>query len=153
MRKRVSVRAAYGLLLLFAAACGDAEDERTPSVVLEDFLETMDRSATSEDALAEAYALLDPADQRALSARAEQAELLTGRDFEPWQMLAQGRFRLRFAPAERAGMKSEIKGDAAVVRVVSEDGRSRAEVPMVRHQGRWRVRLGVSSATRERTEP
>lgn len=140
----------------FAVACGGAaEQDDSPSAVLSDFLEAMDRGVSSDGALADAYALLDRTDQRALSARAEHAELVTARDFEPWQMLVQGRFRLRFTPAERGGMTSRVRGDGAVVRVVSEDGSSRAEVPMVRQEGRWRVQLGVPAVTsaRERAEP
>ena len=104
------------------------------------FLEVMERSATDDAALLEAYGLLDQGAQRALAARATRTRALSGQAFEPWQMLAQGRFRLRFAHA-RGGMKERIDGERAVVVVSGSGAGQRAEVPLVREQGRWRIQL------------
>jgi hypothetical protein len=60
---------------------------------------------------------------------------------EPWQMLAQGRFRLRFSPASRRGMKETIKGDQATVTVTGNGPGERADVPLVRENGQWRLQL------------
>jgi hypothetical protein len=56
-------------------------------------------------------------------------------------MLAQGRFRLRFSPSSRRGMKEAINGDRATVTVTGTRPDERAEVPLVREQGQWRVSL------------
>ena len=108
----------------------------------------MDRSTANEAALADAYAFLDRGAQHELQARAEQAALLAGRDFEPWQMLAQGRFRLRFGPAEHGGMRVRVTGDSALVHVTSDDRRSQVDVPMVRESGQWRVKLEIPALQR-----
>jgi hypothetical protein len=121
--------------------CGSAEADGTPAEALSRFLEAMDRSVINESALKDAYALLDEQAQRELISRANRAGFLTGRKFEPWDMIAQGRFRLRFAPAEHAGMHTTVSGDTAIVQVKSENTRSQAAVPLVREAGRWRVKL------------
>jgi hypothetical protein len=131
--------------LIVVAACGGEVDE-APADVLSRFLDAMERSALSESALADAYALLDSGARRKLEARAQHAELVSGRDFEPWEMLAHGRFRLRFAPAEHGGMRTKIEGNQAVVHVTSDDKRSRADVPLVREDGQWRVQLAIPEA-------
>jgi hypothetical protein len=100
----------------------------------------MERSATDDGALLEAYGLLDQGAQRALAARATRTRALSGQAFEPWQMLAQGRFRLRFAHA-RGGMRERIDGERAIVVVSGSGAGQRAEVPLVREQGRWRIQL------------
>lgn len=127
-----------GLLLL---GCSDAPTDETPSGALRLFLEAMDRSDWDREALRDAYALLSPDARRGLEERAHTANTLSGRAFEPWEMLAQGRFRLRFAPRSRDGMVERIEGDRAVVVVTGDRDGERAEVPMVREDGRWRIAL------------
>ena len=122
------------------AACGGAGAPESPAAVVQQFLKVMERSGQDESALLEAYGLLDQSAQRALIARATRARSLSGQDFEPWQMLAQGRFRLRFEPA-RGGMSEKIDGERATVTVSGTQAHERAEVPLVREQGRWRIRL------------
>ena len=135
------------------SSCGTEESDASPAGALSRFLEAMDRSTLHEAALKDAYALLDAQAQRELSARAQRAASLTGRNFEPWEMIASGRFRMRFAPSEHGEMRTTLKGDSALVEVRSDDGRSRASVPLVRESGHWRVRLALpviaSASTRE----
>jgi hypothetical protein len=126
--------------LCFLAACGTVDADGSPADALSRFLEAMDRSTLNESALKDAYALLDDRAQKELRVRADRAGFLTGRKFEPWEMIAQGRFRLHFAPAER-GMHTTITGEHAVVQVKSDDGRSQVSVPLLHEGGRWRVRL------------
>lgn len=141
------------LMGLFASsACSSADAEKAPAGVLSRFLDAMDRSTVSEAALADAYALLDDGCKRQLRTRAEQATSVAGRELEPWQMLAQGRFRLRFAPADHGGMHASINGDSAVVRVVSDDRSAHADVPMVRENGRWHVKLAIPELRRAEPE-
>ena len=135
---RIACLLAFGLAA--GPACGRAGTPDTPSGVVRHFLEVMERSATDDAALLEAYALLDQSAQRALAARATRTRALSGQAFEPWQMLAQGRFRLRFAHT-RGGMRERIDGERAVVVVSGSGNGQRAEVPLVREQGRWRIQL------------
>lgn len=133
------------MFLLTLLACGST-DADGPAETLSRFLETMDRSNLNEAARKDAYAMLDETAQDALAERAHRAALVTGRKFAPWDMLAPGRFRLLFAPAEHGGMRATVKGDHAVVHVVAVDGKEKASVPMTREGGRWRVQLAVPSA-------
>ena len=114
------------VLLASGIACGRSALPETPVEVVRQFLEAMKHSADDESALVEAYGLLDQNAQRALTARATRARSLSGEAYEPWQMLAQGRFRLNFEA--RGAMRERIDGE-------------RAEVPLVREQGRWRIQL------------
>ena len=132
-------RSAIVPFLLLALGCG-ADGSETPADTVQSFLDAMDRSANDGRRLADAYALLDVQAQDELRQRARKAETLTGRAFEPWEMLAQGRFRLRFAPATRGGMRERLDGEEAIVTVTGSDG-ERADVPLVREDGRWRIRM------------
>ena len=124
-----------------SVGCGTGAPS-SPTDTVRGFLAAMDRSAGDARQLREAYALLDAQAQGSLRTHAHKAETLTGRTFEPWEMLAQGRFRLRFAPAKRRGMHERIDGTSAVVVVVGDAG-EKAEVPLVREGGGWRIRLAI----------
>jgi len=142
VRARAKASASAWLLGLMLAACGANNSDKNPAEVLAHFLEAMDRTAHDESAQKDAFALLDERTQRELTARAERTSSLAGRNFAPWDMLAQGRFRLRFVPAEHAEMRATITGDSALVHVKGDDGRE-AHVPLVRERGHWRVKLDV----------
>ena len=142
----------YIVICVFAVAllgaitcvgCGSPTADATPVQVLSEFLEAMDRSANDVDALQEAYNLLDIRARRALKKRAMTAATLAGREFKPWEMLAQGRFRIVFSPARRGGMRAKISGDRATVIVKGSERAQRVEVPMVREKDGWRVELKI----------
>jgi hypothetical protein len=139
----------HWLCFWLLCACGST-DADGPIETLTRFLETMDRSNVNESSRKDAYAMLDETAQSALAERARRAALVTGRSFAPWDMLAPGRFRLRFAPAEHAGMRATVTGDHAVVHVKADDGKDKASVPMTRQGGRWRVQLAVPVVRRDR---
>jgi hypothetical protein len=128
---------------LALAACGRAGRDDSPIATVRHFLEVMDRSADEDDALAEAYRLLDDSAQGALAQRALRTGMLSGRDYQPWQMLAPGRFALHFAPASPGGMHERVNGDTAVVTVTGDKPGQRAEVPLVRQHGKWRIKLVI----------
>jgi hypothetical protein len=149
----MALRNSFGAALLCAAvqACSGGDSEaRSPVATVRHFLDVMERSAGDEAALEEAYQLLDGSSRKALAERAERASTLAGRRFEPWQMLAQGRFRLRFAPASPRGMRERVSGERALVTVTGAQPSQRAEVPLVFEQGRWRIALPIPTM---RTEP
>jgi hypothetical protein len=153
MFRRIEVAQCWLLLALVASpACGSGEADG-PADTLSRFLETLDRSSLNDGARREAFAMLDETAQAGLADRAQRASRVTGRPFAPWEMIAPGRFRLRFAPAEHAGMRSTVTGDHAVVHVRAMDGKERASVPMTRQGGRWRVQLAVVSNGRREPLP
>ena len=128
---------------VFAVGCSNSPVEATPVQVLSEFLETMDRSGDDVNALRRAYLLLDQKAHAALEKRARMAETLAGREYQPWEMLAQGRFRIVFSPAQRGGMREKINGNRAVVIVVGDDNSRPIEVPMVREKEGWKVELKI----------
>jgi hypothetical protein len=135
--------ACAALLCATSQACGlGSSEQRSPVATVRHFLDTMDRSATDEAALEDAYRLLDGAARKALDERAERASTLAGRRYEGWQMLSQGRFRLRFAPASPGGMRERVQGERALVTVSGQKGQ-RAEVLLVLEQGHWRIALPI----------
>ena len=132
------------LCLALLAACSSQSGpaaQRSPSEVLRQFLAAMDQSASDDRALRTAYELLASPAQKSLEARAARVKSLAGQSLEPWQMLAQGRFRLRFSPASRRGMRETINGDRATVTVTGSGPDERADVPLVREHGQWRLSL------------
>jgi hypothetical protein len=149
-------RTRFGAALICAAAqaCGGGADEtKSPVATVRHFLEVMDRSGADEGALKEAYRLLDSSAREALADRAERATTLAGRRFEPWQMLAQGRFRLRFAPASPRGMRERVQGERAMVTVNGAQPGQSAEVPLVLEQGQWRIALPIPTMRSEPRQP
>jgi hypothetical protein len=150
---RFPVRSAWPFLVavLGAAAllgCNSDPDDRTPAGALRLFVGAMERSDRDVRALEDAYRLLAPEAREALRARAERAESLAGREMAPWDMLVQGRFRLRVPIDGQDALVERIDGDRAVVVVQGDDGVPRAEVPMVREGDRWRVHLDIPPVTR-----
>lgn len=131
------------LLALIVTGCEDVPTDETPRGALRLFLAAMERSERDPDALAEAYALLSEPTRRELRAR---ARAVGDERLEPWDMLVRGRFRLTFTPASGSrGMRERIRGSRATVIVTDARGRHRAEVPLVREDGRWRVVLELPS--------
>lgn len=137
-------------VLVSCFGCGRSPD--SPVVVVRDFLEAMQRSRDESPAIVEAYALLDAAARDALARRAERARTLSGRPYEPHQMLAQGRFALNFAPAVPRGMHERVDGDRAVVTVLGTKPDQRAQVPLVRENGHWRIHIDIPPMRNEPTK-
>ena len=144
---RLAMALCFGLGWVACVACSGASSaspggaQRSPSDVLRQFLAAMDQSAADDRSLRVAYELLASPAQKTLEARAARVKTLAGQSMEPRQMLAQGRFRLRFSPASRRGMRETIKGDHATVTVTGSGSDERAEVPLVRENGQWRLQL------------
>lgn len=140
---RFASRCAVLVCSLVLLSCGRAGGDDSPIGTVRHFLEVMDRSADEDDALAEAYRMLDDSAQTALAQRAERTSMLSGRDYRPWQMLAPGRFGLHFVPASPGGMHERVTGDTAIVTVTGDKPGQRAEVPLVRAHGKWRIKLAI----------
>jgi hypothetical protein len=123
-----------------AGACSRPPPESTPDGAVREWLEAMAAAGDDVRARRDAYALLGPAARANLAARADRTSLLTGQRVEPYEMLAPGRFGLRFRPRS---MKATVTDDRATVDVLGESRDERATVRCVREgtgeAAAWRV--------------
>ena len=126
-------RVIWGLILLtMMGACGETDPGVTREGAVRGFVDAMQRSRWDADAREEAFALIDEGSRDELARRASRTAALGRRGLEPWQMIAQGTFRLMFRP-----QVFEAAGNIVIVR---GDGQS-AQVPVVYEGDRWRVVL------------
>lgn len=131
------MRRALSIFALIAVACTRAAPDATPEGVVRLWLERMEASIDDPHAAREAYALLGPAARANLAERSERASRTQGRRVEPYEMLAEGRFGLKFRPKT---MTATLQGDSATVRVEGDDATSeRALVQCAREGGAWRI--------------
>lgn len=131
------------VLAIAAFGCARVPTDETPDGAVELFLEAMGRASDDPSARRRAFELLAPESQRRIAERARLASSLGSRRFEPWEMIAEGRYRLRFRPREVGGFTARVSGDRAIVVVRGEQSAERAEVPLVRSNGRWRIFLSI----------
>lgn len=132
-------RALFAFLLgLLFVACTRAAADSTPEGAVRLFLEKMESGADDARAMQEAYRLLGPRARNNLKDRAERASRGQGRHFEPYEMLAEGRFGLKFRPK---AMTSRINGNEAFVDVRGDAESERATVRCTREGESWRVEL------------
>jgi hypothetical protein len=129
-----------GLALAFVAVCGACTwpaPDATPEGAVRAWLDRMEASDEDAHAIREAYALLGPTARANLVERAERASRLEGHRVEPWDMLAEGRFGLKFRPK---AMVSKIDGEVATVAVTGDEPLSEhALVHCARVAAAWRV--------------
>ncbi|MCB9626789.1 MAG: hypothetical protein H6725_05420 [Sandaracinaceae bacterium] len=127
-----------------------------PAETLRQFLRLMDESAirsgpsgevlTDEDALKGAYGLLSAQTQASLRERSDLAASLAGGDYQPWDVLIPGRFRLRFQPVAFDETITDGHPRRATVRVRGRAAAEVAEVPLVEEDGHWRITLDIPHA-------
>ncbi|MCA9602420.1 MAG: hypothetical protein R3A78_06815 [Polyangiales bacterium] len=128
------------LVTCMLSGCGRPKASESPVEVVRAFVDAVRRSEWDDGALKEAYGYLAERSRTDLVARAERASGLAGRAFEPWEMIVQGRVRLRFRP-KASGYKERVGGDTAVVAVRGDTPTERADVRLVREHGAWRIVL------------
>jgi hypothetical protein len=138
----IRAAACFAVVAMVAAlaACHTRPDD-TPEGALSAFVTAMNASRTDITARERAYEMLAAPARASLAARAQRASQLSGYAMQPWEMLAPGRFAMRFT-FDPDGLSARIEGERAVVTARGPAG-DRAEVPMVREGGRWRVALGL----------
>ena len=132
----MSWRSALVGALLVLAGCARPAPDSTPEGAVRVFVEKMESSEVDGRAMREAYGLLGPRARANLKGRAERASRGQGRRHEAWEMLAEGRFGLKFRPKT---MTSRISGEEAWVDVVGEGPEEKASVHCAREGASWRV--------------
>ena len=138
-RRSVMIAIFFALLatVLFAGTgCSRAAPDATPEGVVRLWLERMESAAEDSRAMKEAYVLLGPRARANLKERAERASRGQGRRYEAHEMLAEGRFGLRFRPK---AMTTKIEGDEAWVEVKGDGPEERAIVKCTREGEAWRI--------------
>lgn len=122
--------------------CSRPPPDSTPEGALKLWIDRMDAQSSDPKQAREAYALLGPETRANLEERAARASRAQGRHLEPFEMLAQGRFGLKFRPA---AMHARIDGDTAQVDVTGDDPAvDHAVVRTAREGGSWRVELDLT---------
>jgi len=122
--------------LLLIAACSRKAADATPEGALREWLDHMEASVDDPREAHAAYGLLGPQARKNLEDRAERASRVQGRRVDPEDMLATGRFGLRFRPQS---MQATITGNDATVEVVGDDPAERAVVRCHKEGDAWRV--------------
>jgi hypothetical protein len=130
----------WGVALVLAG-CSHSAPDATPDGAVRLWLDRMEMSSEDPRAIKDAYALLGPSARANLEERARRTGQLQGQRVEPYVMLADGRFGLRFRPK---AMKASISGDQATVEVTGYDPTDHASIRCVhevnaRGVGGWRV--------------
>ncbi|MBX3205390.1 MAG: hypothetical protein KF764_09995 [Labilithrix sp.] len=123
-------------LVAGASGCSRAAPDATPEGVVRLWLEKMESAADDGRAMKDAYALLGPRARANLKERADRASRGQGRRYEPHEMLAEGRFGLRFRPK---AMTAKIDGDDAWVEVKGDGPDQHATVKCTREGSAWRI--------------
>ena len=131
------------LLVTLLLACSRPPPDGTPEGVVRLWLEKMEIAESDTRAMKEAYGLMGPKARANLKERAERASKGQGRRYEPYEMLAEGRFGLRFRPRT---MTTRIEGDEAVVDVKGEGADEHAQVKCTREAQLWRIEPEVPDA-------
>jgi len=154
MRARRFYRVVLGLVATAAlSACQRKPPDLTPEGAVRELLDRIDRIETDPTEARAVYDLLSAHTRQNLIERARRASTTSGRDIPPQDMLAPGRFSLRFEPRK---MHTRVADDRAVVDVTGIDPETdRAEVPCVLEDGRWRIEIPLPplAPVEKRPEP
>jgi hypothetical protein len=134
----MNARAAVAIVALATiTACSRPAPDATPEGAVRAWLDRMEASDDDARSIREAYALLGPAARANLEERAARASRLEGHRVEAWDMLAEGRFGLKFRPKS---MVSRVDGDVAIVAVTGDEPLTEhAKVRCAREGAAWRV--------------
>jgi hypothetical protein len=120
-----------------SVGCSHAAPNATPEGAVRAWIEHMEDSAGDPAEAKEAYALLGPRARQNLEARAARASQIEGRRAQPIEMLAEGRFGLKFRPK---AMHATLTGADAVVDVTGDDpAAEHARVLCTREGSAWHV--------------
>jgi hypothetical protein len=122
-------------------ACAHKPADATPDGAVRELLDRVERMETDPTAARAVFDLLSSTTRANLTERARRATSTSGRDVPPPEMLAPGRFSLRFEPHR---MHARIAESRAIVDVVGIDpDTDRAEVPCVLEDGGWKIEIAL----------
>ncbi len=124
-------------LVASLAACSHPAENATPEGAVRAWLDHMENSMGDPSEAQGAFDLLGPKARQNLAARAVRASQVEGRRAQAFEMLAEGRFGLRFRPKV---LHATVTGTDAVVDVTGDDpGTEHARVVCVKEGDGWRV--------------
>jgi len=130
--------ALFVLLTMILAACSRPPPDATPVGAIKTWLERMEAQVSDPAETKSAYAMLSKSTHQNLEKRAERASRIEGRRIEPQEMLAQGRFALRFTPKK---FSTQTSGDTATVEVSGDEPTNHATMHCVKEGPSWRIDL------------
>jgi hypothetical protein len=126
-------------LCLSELGCEAEAKDATPTGVVQEFIERMQRVHGDPHAARLAYELLWVDARRNLAERAKRASAVAGREIAPEEMLAPSHFSLAYRPKK---LTARTDGDWSEVTVTGEaDATQPHVVKCVREDGHWRVVL------------
>jgi hypothetical protein len=134
----------FVFLTIVFAACSRPPPDATPEGAIKTWLERMEAQVSDPAETKSAYAMLSKSTHQNLEKRAERASRIEGRRIEPQEMLAQGRFALRFTPRKFA---TQTSGDSATVEVTGDEPTDHATLHCVKEANLWRVDLTLPELT------
>ena len=132
------------LLTALLVSCSRPPPDATPEGALREWIERMNAQVTDPKEAPAAYAMLSKTTRAELEQRAERASLIEGHHASGWEMLASGRFSLRFPPKHFA---TQLEGNSATVQVTGAEPSEHATVHMVKEGAVWRVELALPELT------
>lgn len=125
------------LAFFVLAGCSRPAPESTPDGVVRLWLDRMEAASEDPHAAHEAFELLGPKAKANLQERADLASKMQGRQQTAEEMLAQGRFGLKYRPKS---MTATVSGDDATVAVTGADPLTEhTTVHCVRDGAAWKV--------------
>jgi hypothetical protein len=138
-------------IALLLAACSRPPPDSTPDGALRLWIEKMEFQVNDPQKGKDAFALLGPQARQNLEERSQRASRAQGRRVEAWEMLAQGRFGLKFRPAT---MRPTTIGDTSTIEVAGDDPTvDHATVRCVREGTVWRVEPELTAPPEQQKRP
>ena len=131
-------------LTIVFEGCSRPPPDATPEGAIKTWLERMEAQVSDPAETKSAYAMLSKSTHQNLEKRAERASRIEGRRIEPQEMLAQGRFALRFTPKK---FSTQTSGDTATVEVSGDEPTDHATMHCVKEGPSWRIDLTLPDLT------
>lgn len=131
------------MLMVMVSGCSRGAPDATPDGAVRLWIERMEDATTDTRASREAFELLSTPTKQNLEERAARDAPRLGRRLAAHEMLAEGRFGLRFRPKH---FQTQIAGARATVIVQGEPGEE-ASVSLRREREGWRLELELPEVT------